>query len=159
MNNTQKALRTIVEAHATEISALRGDVAEIKAMVTALVGGPVTPAVPEVEITGAAWNCCEAAPAGVILFDGGKGMIACKACLSTVPQARRAPLPARSVAAETAHANVVLADVEPEAPAKLTWTALRVALRTHKAAGAIPAGVSAKQAVEQGLMDRMGNLA
>jgi hypothetical protein len=157
MNNTQKALRTTVDEHAAAITRLSGDVAEIKAMVAQLVGAPVTPSLPEPKA--GLWNCCQAAPAGVIRFDNGEGVFACASCLSTVPQARREALAPRTVNAEIAHADAIVADIAPEAPAHLSWTALRVALRNHKAAGAIPAGVSAKQAVEQGLMDRMGNLA
>lgn len=48
----------------------------------------------------AAWNCCEARPAGLIAFpDGGEAMIACAPCLGTVPAYRRLPLPTESTVA------------------------------------------------------------
>lgn len=41
------------------------------------------------------WSCCRKSPGGVVKFDDGTAMIACKSCLSTVNPDRRFPLPPR----------------------------------------------------------------
>lgn len=60
----------------------------------------------------ALWNCCEARPAGVISFDDGAAVLACRPCLGTVSTDRRHPLPAAALLADAVVLVEALSDLD-----------------------------------------------